>query len=91
MGHNTYKNLYDGKPRNKRINIVLSSYDRENHKNLFFCKSKKEALLKVREHSNTKVYIIGGKQIYELFRNDIKEMILKNGLYIHTYDSKYKT
>lgn len=83
MGHNTYRNMYYFKPTNNRINIVMSSSPspigkegRDEGGGLFFCKTMREVYSKISEYPDKKVYVIGGKQIYELFKKEIKEWIV---------------
>lgn len=69
MGNKTFKSI--GKPLINRINIVLTKTNGLNNKeNLFFFNNYSKAIefaLEFQNKLNKKIFIIGGKQIYEIF------------------------
>lgn len=78
MGNKTFKSI--GKPLINRINIVLTKTNGLNNKeNLFFFNNYSKAIefaLEFQNKLNKKIFIIGGKQIYEIFFPMIDELHL---------------
>lgn len=78
MGNKTFKSI--GKPLINRINIVLTNTNGLNNKeNLFFFNNYLKAIefaLQFQNKLNKKIFIIGGKQIYEIFFPMIDEIHL---------------
>lgn len=70
MGRKTYESI--GKPLKNRINIVISNsksgYSKIN--NLYFTTVEKfDSLIENINNENKKIFIIGGKEIYNIFLN----------------------
>ena len=88
MGRKTWDSL-PIKPLPKRKNIVLSSQKQTNVETF---DSYKKCLKKLRNQSIGKIFIIGGRSIYELFFNDADYLHITNihieGLGINEYFPK---
>ena len=76
MGRSTLDSFPGGKALKNRINVVLTrdkSFEREN--TVVF--NSKEAVLEyVKQFESDDVYVIGGAQIYSMFRPDCDEAIV---------------
>ena len=76
MGRGTLDSFPGGKPLKNRVNVVLTrdkGFEREGAE-VFF--SKEEVLDFVKKFDTDDVYIIGGGQIYEMFRDVCNEALV---------------
>ena len=76
MGRGTLDSFPGGKPLKNRTNVVLTrdaSFEREGAIALH---SKEEVLEYVKQFESDDVFIIGGGQIYDMFRNECDEAII---------------
>ena len=76
MGKNTWLSL-NKKPLTNRINYVLTKDKslKSNNENLFIINDFND-ILNLKNKTTKDIYIIGGKQIYELFFNYADELII---------------
>ena len=70
MGRKTFESI--GRPLADRLNIVLTRDESYSKEGVTVVYSKEEVLLMLRE-INSKIFIIGGAQIYNLFMEEIEE------------------
>lgn len=68
MGKNTFLSI--GKPLKNRYNYILSTTIEFDNKDLIFCENIQEVIKDAEERSIKKIFIIGGKEIYEHFINN---------------------
>ena len=74
MGFNTWQSI--GKPLPNRLNIVLSrKHEIENQPNVLLLRDKAETLA-LAKYLNCDLFIIGGKQTYENFSDEIEKWIV---------------
>lgn len=76
MGRGTLDSFPGGRPLKNRTNIVLThdtSFEREGAVALH---SKEEVLEYIKQFESDDVFIIGGGQIYEMFREECNEVLL---------------
>ncbi|MCK9329220.1 MAG: dihydrofolate reductase [Candidatus Cloacimonetes bacterium] len=67
MGRNTFDSLPGKKALPKRINIVLSRDKNLHIPNVIICNTIQEALHKISDSDQDKVFVIGGETIYKHF------------------------
>lgn len=70
MGRKTFESI--GKPLPNRLNIVLSRDKNFYPENTFTCRNKQEVLKICSQYHYLEAFVIGGAQIYEMFKDDVK-------------------
>ncbi len=76
MGRGTLDSFPGGKPLKNRTNIVLTRDKNFEREGAVVLNSKDEVLSYIGKYDTDDVYIIGGAQIYELFRPDCDEALV---------------
>lgn len=76
MGRGTLDSFPGGKALKNRTNVVLTRDESFERENTVVFHSKEEVLSYVKEINSDDVYIIGGAQIYELFRDECDEALV---------------
>lgn len=76
MGRSTLDSFPGGKALKNRVNVVLTRDESFEREDTYVCNSKEEVLKFVNQYNSDDVYVIGGAQIYEMFRNVCDEAIV---------------
>lgn len=76
MGRGTLDSFPGGKALKNRTNVVLTRDKDFSRENTVIFNSKEEALDYLEQFDSNDVYIIGGAQIYEMFRNECDEALV---------------
>ena len=76
MGRGTLDSFPGGKPLKNRTNVVLTRDKNFVREGAVVFNSKEEILNYVKEFPTDDVFVIGGGQIYEMFRGDCDEAIV---------------
>lgn len=76
MGRSTLDSFPGGKALKNRINVVLTRDESFERENTHVFHSKEAVLGFVSQYESDDVYVIGGAQIYELFRDVCDEAIV---------------
>lgn len=76
MGRSTLDSFPGGKALKNRVNVVLTRDDSFERENVVVCHSKESVLDYVGRFDSDDVYVIGGAQIYEMFRDVCDEAIV---------------
>ena len=94
MGRKTLESFPNQKPLPNRINIVLSSSEKESSDNLIYVKSPQDAIELSKNYPDKDVFIIGGGKIYDLFLPYTDTALITKVLedadadtYLHDFDS----
>ncbi|MDO4746377.1 MAG: dihydrofolate reductase [Bacillota bacterium] len=70
VGRKTLESFPGGKPLPNRTNIVITRDADYEAEGCVICRSKEEALEKIKEYDPEKVFIAGGAEIYKQFMDD---------------------
>lgn len=73
VGRKTLESFPGGKPLPNRINLVLTGNPEFQAEGCIVCRSKDEAMEKLRSFHGQEVFIAGGAQVYEQFLEDCDE------------------
>lgn len=78
MGHTTFKSLQA--PLKDRLNIIIAtSHDEhkehDEHDNIVWAENPLDALIKAQSDEYKEVFVIGGEQIYNIFKTKYKHLI----------------
>ena len=76
MGRGTLDSFLGGKPLKNRTNIVLTRDRNFSHEGVVAFNTKEEILDYVKKFDSDDVYVIGGGQIYEMFKDVCDEAII---------------
>ena len=76
MGRGTLDSFPGGKPLKNRVNIVLTRDKDFSREGAEVFHSKEEILEYVKKFPEDDVFVIGGGQIYDMFRDDCKEALV---------------
>lgn len=76
MGRGTLDSFPGGKPLKNRTNIVLTRDKRFHRDGVMVFHSKEEILDYIKRFDSDDVFVIGGGQIYDMFRHDCNEAIV---------------
>ena len=76
MGRNTLDSFPGGKPLKNRVNVVLTRDKNFSREGVCVVHSKEEALAFLSQYNSEDVFIIGGAQIYEMFRENCDEALV---------------
>ena len=76
MGRGTLDSFPGGKPLKNRVNIVLTRDEDFSREGAEVFHSKEEILEYVKKFPEDDVFVIGGGQIYDMFRDDCKEALV---------------
>ena len=76
MGRGTLDSFPGGKPLKNRTNIVLTRDVDFSREGAIALHSKEEVLEYIKQFESDDVFIIGGGQIYEMFRDECDEAII---------------
>ena len=92
MGRKTWNSIpLKFKPLSNRLNIVITTQNKCNfpeNPNLIICNSPQKALLHASKY-NKEIFVIGGAQIYEQFRNHANKLYLTRIFYNFNADVKF--
>lgn len=70
IGRKTLESFPGGKPLPNRVNIVITRNPDYEAEGCIICRSKEEALEKIKEYDTERVFIAGGAEIYKQFMDD---------------------
>lgn len=76
MGRSTLDSFPGGKALKNRINIVLTRDEYFERENTVVFHSREAVLEYIKQFESDDVYVIGGAQIYEMFREECDEAIV---------------
>ena len=76
MGRGTLDSFPGGKPLKNRTNIVLTRDTNFEREGVMAFNSKEEILDYVKKFDTDDVFVIGGGQIYEMFKDDCNEALI---------------
>lgn len=76
MGRGTLDSFPGGKPLKNRTNIVLTRDENFSREGAEVFHSKEEVIEFVKRFNTDDVFVIGGGQIYEMFRDNCSEVLL---------------
>ena len=76
MGRNTLDSFPGGKPLKNRVNVVLTRDKNFSREGVYVVHSKEEALSFLGQYNSDDIFIIGGAQIYEMFRDTCDEALV---------------
>lgn len=76
MGRSTLDSFPGGKALKNRVNVVLTRDEAFERENTYVFHSKEAVLDFVSQYNSDDVYVIGGAQIYEMFRDVCDEAIV---------------
>ena len=76
MGRGTLDSFPGGKPLKNRVNIVLTRDKDFSREGAEVFHSKEEILEYVKKFPDDDVFVIGGGQIYDMFRDDCREALV---------------
>ena len=76
MGRSTLDSFPGGKALKNRVNVVLTRDEAFEREDTYVFHSKEEVLDFVSQYNSDDVYVIGGAQIYEMFRDVCDEAIV---------------
>ena len=76
MGRGTLDSFPGGKALKNRVNVVLTRDENFSREDVIVLHSKEDVLSYVAQFDSDDVYIIGGAQIYELFRDVCDEALV---------------
>lgn len=73
IGRKTLESFPSGKPLPGRTSIVITRNNEYDAPGCIVCHSKEEALAKLQEYDDDKIFISGGAEIYSQFMDDCDE------------------
>jgi dihydrofolate reductase len=73
MGRKTFSSLSE-KSLEGRLNIVITSKLKQSSNIIYL--QKKESIITLKNYTDRLIFIIGGSQIFSLFKNDIEEWLI---------------